>query len=160
VISLFCAAFFADGPDIFREMVRLTRPGGSVCLANWTSEYGGPHFKVLSRALEALGGHGQIPTSPCVSRLLSTQEMKQALLNAGCNEVTVEAVELSCPLPEPSSFLQELDLWFAGVPAYRELGPAGKERLQPCVDQAFKDVPMRHGIHGVPAVAHVAIGHV
>jgi hypothetical protein len=86
--------------------------------------------------------------------------MKQALLNAGCHEVTVEAVELSCPLPDSPSFLQELDLWFAAVPAYRELAPADKERIQPYIDEAFKDVPVRHGIRVVPGVAHVAIGYV
>jgi ubiquinone/menaquinone biosynthesis C-methylase UbiE len=160
VISLFCAAFFAEGPEIFREMVRLTRPGGSVCLANWTSEYGAPHFRVLSQALNAFGDHANLPTSPGVSRLLSAQEMKQALLSAGCDEVTVEAVELSCPLPDPASFLGELDIWFAAVPAYRELSPADKKRMQPSIDEVFKDVPVRHGIHVAPAIAHVAIGTV
>lgn len=160
VMSMFCAAFFADGPNIFREMVRLTRPGGSVCLTNWTSEYGGPQFKVLSQALRAFGEHGRLPTTPGVSLLLSAQEMKQALLDAGCKEVKVEAVELSCPLPDSSSFLGELDIWFAGVPAYRELTPSDKVRLQPCIDEAFKAVPMRHGIHVFPAIAHVAIGTV
>jgi ubiquinone/menaquinone biosynthesis C-methylase UbiE len=160
VMSLFCAAFFADVPDIFREMVRLTRPGGSVCLANWTSEYGGPQFRVLSQALKAFGGDANLPTTPGVSRLLAAEEMKQALLNAGCKEVTVEAVEVSCALPDPSSFLPELEIWFAAVPAYRELTPTDKERLQPCIEQAFKAVPLRHGIHVVPAVAHLAIGRV
>ncbi|HEU0146138.1 MAG TPA: class I SAM-dependent methyltransferase [Bradyrhizobium sp.] len=160
VMSLFCAAFFAEGPDIFKEMVRLTRPGGPVCLTNWTSEYGAPQFKVLSQALKAFGSREHLSTTPGVSRLLSAPEMEQALLNAGCNEVTVEAVEISCALPDSSSFLGELDIWFAGVPAYRELGSAGKERLQPYIDEVFKGVPMRHGIHVAPAVAHVAIGYV
>ncbi|GAB7526444.1 class I SAM-dependent methyltransferase [Paraburkholderia sp. 2C] len=160
VMSLFCAAFFAEGPDIFREMVRLTRPGGSVCLVNWTTEYGGPQFKVLSQALETLGGHGDLPTSPGVSRLLSAPELKQALLNAGCDEVAVEAVEVSCPLPDPFGFLKELEIWFASVPAFRGLTLTDKERLQPCLEEVFKDIPMRNGIHALPAIAHVAIGRV
>jgi ubiquinone/menaquinone biosynthesis C-methylase UbiE len=160
VMSLFCAAFFADGPEIFREMVRLTRSGGSVCLANWTTEFGGPQFKVLSQALKAMGGHGNLSTTPGVLHLLSAQEMKQALLDAGCDEVRVEAVEAPCALPGPSNFLQELDIWFAGVPAYRELAPADKKRLQPYIDEAFGEVPLHHGIHVLPAVAHIAIGSV
>jgi hypothetical protein len=82
------------------------------------------------------------------------------IAECGCNEVTVEAVEVSCPLPDPSSFLQELEIWFASVPAYCELASADKERIQPYVEEAFKGVPVRHGIHVVPAVAHLAIGQV
>jgi hypothetical protein len=46
------------------------------------------------------------------------------------------------------------------VPAYRELAPADKTRMQPCIDEVFKGLPVRHGIHVAPAVAHVAIGYV
>ena len=160
VMSLFCAVFFADGPEIFREMVRLTRSGGSVCLANWTTEFGRPQFKVLSQALKAMGVHGDLSTMPGVSRLLSAQEMKRTLLDAGCYEVTVEAVRVPCALPYPSNFLQELDIWFAGVPAYRELASVDKKRLQLYIDEVFEEVSFRHGIHVLPAVVHIAIGSV
>lgn len=160
VFSIFCAAFMDDAEAIFAQIVRLAKPGGSVCIVNWTTEFGAPMFELLARALRALPARQDLATSPGLDRLLTVHELKEALLGAGCSNVSVDPVEVSCRLPAPPVFLEELDTFFRVVPAYNHLTQTKKASLQELIEREFENVPIVDGVHTLRAVAHLAVGTV
>lgn len=56
VVSQFAAMFFADQQASLREMVRVTRPGGSITLATWASIDQSPGYAAMIELLQRLFG--------------------------------------------------------------------------------------------------------
>ena len=135
-----------------REMVRVVRPGGIVCVVNWATRYGSPVFEIVAQAMEQLdllpaGGMGHQ-----IARLDEGQ-----LSRAGCVDVSVEPIGSPGEpgdMPAPTEFLKELSPLFRVIPGFSNLQPAQLGELRSLIADKVT--------HGGPwnLEATLGIGHV
>jgi ubiquinone/menaquinone biosynthesis C-methylase UbiE len=126
--AIFSVTLMPHRDASLREMVRVVRPGGIVCLINWATPYGHPMFKIVTEAMEQLdllapGGMGS-----GIDPLNADH-----LLKAGCVDVSVEPIELPAKLPAPTDFLSELGPLFLAIPGFSALRRTQRANLESLV---------------------------
>jgi ubiquinone/menaquinone biosynthesis C-methylase UbiE len=102
-----------------REMVRVVRPGGIVCLINWATPHGHPMFEIVRQAMAQLD---VLPPGGTDRQIAPLEEGE--LLEAGCVDVSVEPIGVPARLPAPSDFFAELSPIFQTIPGFSDLQPS------------------------------------
>ena len=116
--AIFSVSLMSHRDASLREMVRVVRPGGIICLVHWATQYGHPMFKIVLEAMEQLDllppggmGHAIVPLED------------DHMLAAGCVDVSVEPIGMPARLPSSSTFLEELGPIFQVIPGFSDLQP-------------------------------------
>jgi hypothetical protein len=85
-------------------------------VVNWATRYGSPASEIVVGAMDRLD---LLPANG-IDQITSPDEAD--LLQAGCVDVSLEAIEVPCELPAPATYLGELGDFFRALPAYSRLG--------------------------------------
>lgn len=157
--SIFGVTFL--GPAVassLSEMLRVVRPDGTVAIAHWANEYGGPLFEILIRASRDVPDAIPEPfTAPM--EYLKRDELAGALTGAGLVDVRVEPLPVNCSLPAAEDFLWELNPMFRHLPGFRSLTFAQRARLDAAAVERVHRIEA--GAEAPPtSMAHVAYGRV
>jgi SAM-dependent methyltransferase len=123
--AIFSVTLMPHRDTSLREMVRVVRPGGIVCVVNWATRYGGPAFEILIEAMQHLD---LLPTDGPGHQIAPLEEAQ--LLEAGCVDVSLESIEAPGKLPAPTAFLDELGAFFKLIPGFSDLQPVQRADLQ------------------------------
>jgi len=81
--------FVPESPKGVAEMVRVTKPGGTISAYAWDMLGGGFPLEALRREVAALGGHSLFPPSPEASRI---DALRKLWTDAGIEAVETRAI--------------------------------------------------------------------
>jgi ubiquinone/menaquinone biosynthesis C-methylase UbiE len=84
---------------VFSEMARVLKPGGRVALSHWIGPPESPLFRIVFGTMQRLADMSVVPPSPPPFALSSEETMRQALEEAGFDEVSFLRLPLvfRCP---------------------------------------------------------------
>lgn len=126
VVSMFGTMFAARPERVSAELLRVTRPGGRIALANWTpTGFIGEMFKTQLRYVPAPAG---IP-SPL---LWGTEAAVNERLGAGTTSITFTRRLITFEYPfAPEQVVNEFRLWYGpSLRAFATLEESGRAGLQ------------------------------
>ena len=147
--AVFSVSLMPHRDASLREMVRVVRPGGIVCVVNWATRFGSPMFEVVAQAMEELG---LFPADGMDNQIAPLEEGQ--LLEAGCVTASIEPIGAPAEMPAPTRFLDELSAFLRAIPGFSSLQPAQLIDLRSLIAQKVT--------HGGPwnLEATLGIGHV
>jgi SAM-dependent methyltransferase len=127
VTCQFALMFFTDRAGALREMHRVLRPGGKLCLIVLQGIERHPFYVTLDRAIHArLGasGVGQI------FALGDTAGLAALVSAAGFIDVTVDPASMDARFPDPDGFLAgEIEVDTAAIPSMQSLDSGQRREL-------------------------------
>jgi ubiquinone/menaquinone biosynthesis C-methylase UbiE len=147
--SVFSVTLMPHRDASLREMVRVVRPGGFVCLVHWATPYGHPIFGIVLDAMEQLELSRPGAMGPPIAPLENSH-----LVHAGCVDVSITDIKLPATLPAPTSFLDELGPILRVIPGFSALQRIHLANLESLVAHKVT--------HGGPWTleATIGVGHV
>jgi len=117
VLSTFGVMFTADHARAAGELLRVTRPGGRIAMANWTPDgFIGQLFKTLGRHLPPAAG----ARSPA---LWGTEAYLKELFGGGAAELRCTRREFNFRYRSPQEFVQVFRQWYG--PVHKAFGALG-----------------------------------
>ena len=160
--SQFGVMLFPDLPRGLREMVRVTKPGGSVLIIT----YGEPgKVEFLQYFLHALQivvpGFTGLPSDPppLPFQVADPRVLKQRMTEAGLRDITIEQDV------EELSFSTGTDMWNwvtnsnpIAVGLIKDLSPAQKIEVQQTLEDMLRERAAGNGTAVISSVVNIAIG--
>lgn len=124
VLSTFGVMFTADHDRAVRELLRVTRPGGRIGMANWTPEgFIGQLFRVLGR-------HVPPPPGARPPSLWGTREWLDRMFGAEARAMEARPVNFVFRYPSPEYWLEYFRTWYGPtLKAFATLDEAGRDAL-------------------------------
>jgi len=123
-MSIFGAMFAPDQPKTAAELLRVTKPGGRIGMANWTpSGSVGTMFQTISK---------HAPPPPGVESPLrwGTEDGVRELLGDGVAEIRFERRISRQPFRSPEHYIEFFRTYFGPTQtAYERVGPEGEQAL-------------------------------
>jgi ubiquinone/menaquinone biosynthesis C-methylase UbiE len=123
-MSIFGAMFAPDQPKTAAELLRVTRPGGRIGMANWSPEGSvGQMFQTISK---------HAPPPPGVESPLQwgTEERVRELFGDGVSAIRIERRISRQPFRSPDHYIEFFRTYFGPTQtAYERVGPEGEEAL-------------------------------
>ncbi len=96
VFSMFALMFYPDRKAGFHEMHRVLRPGGTACIATFSSIEKSPLLQQLFAAMQSMAPTQQAPTDQAptydVDSLENPKTLSAEMVKAGFNKVTIHPV--------------------------------------------------------------------
>ena len=99
VICSFGLMHVASPAALFSEMARVLKPGGRVALSHWIDPSGSPLFRIVFGTLQRLADMSAVPPSPPPFALSAEDAMREALEQAGFDDVSVRTLPLVFTAP-------------------------------------------------------------
>lgn len=123
-LSTFGAMFAPNQPQTAAELLRVTKPGGRIGMANWTPEGAvGQMFKIVS-------GHAPPPPGVAPPIRWGTEDGLRELFGDGISELRLESAVLVWRFPSVDAWLEFFRTWFGPLKmAYARVGDEGAEAL-------------------------------
>jgi ubiquinone/menaquinone biosynthesis C-methylase UbiE len=124
VASTFGVMFAPDHEKAVRELLRVTRPGGRIALANWTPDGAiGEMFMTVAR-------HAPPPPGVKPPILWGDEDYLRELFGDAISDLRAERREFMFRYPSPEFQLEYFQTWFGPTKmAFARLDEAGKEAL-------------------------------
>jgi hypothetical protein len=123
-MSIFGAMFAPDQPKTAAELLRVTKPGGRIGMANWTSDGNvGQMFQTISR---------HAPPPPGIESPLrwGNEDRVRELLGDGVSEISFERRISRQPFRSADHYIEFFRTYFGPTQtAYERVGPEGEEAL-------------------------------
>ncbi len=94
VICSFGLMHVGSPEALFSEMARVLKPGGRVALSHWIGPPESPFFRIVFGTMQRLADMSAVPPSPPPFTLSSEEAMREALEQAGFEEVDVRRLPL------------------------------------------------------------------
>ena len=135
VVTMFGAMFAARPERAAAELVRVTRPGGRIVMANWTP--GGFIGEMLRTTVAYAPAPAGIP-SPL---LWGTQDAVRARLGASVSSLTFTRRLITFEYPfDPAQVVSEFRLWYGPtLRAFASLDDANREGLRRGLEQLWTE---------------------
>jgi ubiquinone/menaquinone biosynthesis C-methylase UbiE len=124
-MSIFGAMFAPDQPRTAAELLRVTRPGGRIGMANWTPDGGvGQLFRVIAK-------HAPPPPGIDPPLLWGTEERLRELFGDGVTELRVERRVSRQGFRSIDHYLDFFRTYFGPMKmAFERVGPDGEKALE------------------------------
>jgi ubiquinone/menaquinone biosynthesis C-methylase UbiE len=123
-MSIFGAMFAPDQPKTAAELLRVTKPGGRIGMANWTPEGAvGQMFQMISK---------HAPPPPGIESPLrwGNEDSVRELLGDGVSEISFERRISRQPFRSADHYIEFFRTYFGPTQtAYERVGPEGEEAL-------------------------------
>jgi len=123
-MSIFGAMFAPDQPKTAAELLRVTKPGGRIGMANWIPEGNvGQMFQTISK---------HAPPPPGIESPLrwGTEDRVRELLGDGVSEISFERRISRQPFRSADHYIEFFRTYFGPTQtAYERVGPEGEEAL-------------------------------
>lgn len=124
VVSTFGAMFSPDQDRTAAEMVRVTRPGGRIGLANWTPE------GFIGQLFKAIGKHLPPPTAVKPPSVWGTQNWLSSTFGAAASAIVAEPRHFVFRYRSAQHFLEIFQTYYGPVlKAFEALGEKGSKAL-------------------------------
>ena len=124
VISTFGAMFSPDQDRTAAELVRVTRPGGRIGLANWTPE------GFIGQLFKTIGKHLPPPTGAKSPSLWGTQSFLQSTFGAAASKIVAEPRHFVFRYRSAQRFLDVFRSYYGPVlKVFEALGEKGSRAL-------------------------------
>ena len=125
VTSVFGAMFAPDQAQAAAELIRVTKPGGTIALANWTPD------SFIGELFRTVGRHVPPPAGLSSPMLWGSEEHLRALLGDGVVSLEVRERTFTFRFPSPEHFVTFFRLWYGPtVMAFAALEGAAREALE------------------------------
>jgi len=125
MMSIFGAMFAPDQEKTAAELLRVTRPGGRIGMANWTPEGG------VGQLFATLAGHAPPPPGVDPPPLWGTEARLRELFGDGVSELSVERLEARQTFRSPAHFVEFFRTYFGPIKtAFERVGPDGEAALE------------------------------
>jgi len=123
-MSIFGAMFAPDQPKTAAELLRVTKPGGRIGMANWTPAGNvGEMFKTISK-------HAPPPPGVESPLLWGTEDRVRELFGDGVSDVRFEQRISRQPFRSPEHYIEFFRTYFGPTQmAYERVGPEGEQAL-------------------------------
>jgi ubiquinone/menaquinone biosynthesis C-methylase UbiE len=123
-MSIYGAMFAPDQRKTASELLRVTRPGGRIGMANWTPQGNvGEMFQTISK-------HAPPPPGVESPLLWGTEERVRELFGDGVSEIRFEPRISRQPFRSPEHYVEFFRTYFGPTQmAYERVGPEGEEAL-------------------------------
>ena len=125
-VSMFGAMFAARPDRAAAELLRVTRSGGRVAMANWTPS------GFIGQMLKATVAHAPPPAGAISPLLWGAEDSVRERLGAGCESLTLSrrVITFEYPVP-PEQVVTEFRLWYGPtLGAFASLDDQGRESLR------------------------------
>ncbi|MEZ5077809.1 MAG: methyltransferase domain-containing protein [Solirubrobacterales bacterium] len=124
-ISIFGAMFAPDQEKAAAELLRVTKPGGRIGMANWTPEGGvGEMFKTMAQ-------HAPPPPGVKPPLLWGVEEPLRELFGDGISALSLERPKARQTFRSPDHFIQFFRTYFGPIiTAFERVGPDGEAALE------------------------------
>ncbi len=124
VLSTFGAMFAPDQAKTAAELLRVTRPGGRIGMANWTPDgFVGGMFQTVSQ-------HAPLPPGVEPPVRWGTEERLRELFGDGISDLRAEVDHLTMRYPSFEAWLEFFKTWFGPMQmAYARVGEEGEQAL-------------------------------
>jgi SAM-dependent methyltransferase len=125
-VTMFGAMFAARPERAASELLRVTRSGGRIAMANWTPT------GFIGQMLKATVADAPAPTAIASPLLWGTEEAVRDRLGAGCESLTFSRrlISFEYPIP-PEQVVTEFRLWYGPtLRAFASLEDEGRESLR------------------------------
>lgn len=125
-VTLFGAMFAARPARAAAELLRVTRSGGRIAMANWTPT------GFIGQMLAATVAYAPAPTGVASPLLWGTEEAVRDRLGAGCKSLTLSrrVITFEYPVP-PEQVVTEFRLWYGPtLRAFASLEDQGRQSLR------------------------------
>jgi SAM-dependent methyltransferase len=124
-LSTFGAMFAPDHERTASEMLRVTRPGGRIGLANWTPD------SFIGRLFKVIGAHVPPPAGVKPPSLWGSEEHLQALFGAQASHIHCQRRVFNFRYASPAHFVQVFrDYYGPTHKAFAALDAAGQRALE------------------------------
>jgi ubiquinone/menaquinone biosynthesis C-methylase UbiE len=135
-MSVFGAMFAPDQQRTADELLRVTKPGGRIGMANWCPDGG------LERLFLTVMKHtGGPPPGVMPPVLWGTADHVKQLFGDGVSEVRTERVKSRQPFYSPDHYIDFFRSYFGPIKgAYETVGPEGEQALTEDLRQMLTDV--------------------
>lgn len=123
-ISVFGAMFAPDQERTAAELLRVTRPGGRIGMANWIPEGG------IGRLFATMAKHAPPPPGMDPPLLWGTEERLRELFGDGISDLRIEERRSRQPFRSVDHYLDFFRTYLGPTKvAYERVGPDGEEAL-------------------------------
>jgi SAM-dependent methyltransferase len=124
-MSTFGAMFAPDQERTAAELLRVTKPGGRIGMANWTPDGG------ISDMFVVMAKHtGGPPPGSVPPVLWGTEERLRELFGDGISELRVQRLKSRQAFRSPDHYIEFFRTYFGPVKAaFDKVGPGGEEAL-------------------------------
>ncbi len=157
--SMFGVINLPDWNKALREMARVTRPGGHVCVSSWKDPRTVASVGLLVEAMaEVFPGRETIPVPAGVQLAAEPDVLREGLSEAGFRDVTVQSVQVVWEVPSVAGFLARLDEAYGFMPLYRDMTIDERDRLTPALRVAAHRRAGSDGTLRATTIAHLAAG--
>lgn len=124
VLSTFGVMFTADHDRAVGELLRVTRPGGRIGMANWTPD------GFIGRLFRVLGRHVAPPPGARPPSLWGTREWLDRMFGAEARAMEARPVNFTFRYPSPEHWLEYFRSWYGPMlKAFASLDEPGREAL-------------------------------
>jgi ubiquinone/menaquinone biosynthesis C-methylase UbiE len=124
VLSTFGAMFTADQPRAAAELLRVTRPGGRIAMANWTPE------GFIGRLFRTIGSHVAPPAGAQSPARWGTRTWIDGAFGAEAETITATPRQFTFRYRSPEHFLEVFRTWYGPVlKAFGALDATGQAAL-------------------------------
>jgi ubiquinone/menaquinone biosynthesis C-methylase UbiE len=123
-MSIFGAMFAPNQPKTASELLRVTKPGGRIGMANWTPAGSvGQMFQTISK-------HAPPPPGVESPLLWGTEDRVRELFGDGISEIRFERRISRQPFRSPEHYIEFFRTYFGPTQmAYERVGPEGEQAL-------------------------------
>ena len=124
-MSIYGAMFAPDQERTAAELMRVTKPGGRIGMANWTPDGG-----VGQMFLTVMKHTGGPPPGMVPPVLWGTEDRLRELFGDGISELRIERLKSRQVFRSPDHYLDFFRTYFGPIKAaYEQVGPAGEAAL-------------------------------
>lgn len=134
-VTMFGAMFAARPERAAAELLRVTRSGGRVAMANWTPT------GFIGQMLEATVAYAPAPAGIASPLLWGTEDAVRDRLGAGCRSLTLSRriITFEYPVP-PEQVVTEFRLWYGPtLRAFASLDEQGRDSLRRALEQLWTE---------------------
>src|SRR6185312_7121366 len=125
VLSTFGVMFTPDQAKAASELLRVTRKGGRIGLANWTPD------GLIGQVFKILGRHLPPPAGAPSPAKWGEEAYLQALFGAGAASIAVTKRQFNFRYRSPAHFIEVFRTWYGPMhKAFAALPPEGAEALE------------------------------
>ena len=161
VLCRFGYMLMHDGKSALAETRRVLRPGGKVAFAVWGSPERNPFFMIPAISL-IQRGHMPAPEPPPAPGLFSMadpERVKDLLHDAGFEEVRVEEIPLTFPIPNADGYLEFIaDTAGPLAVALQELSESQRAEVRADVEDSLARFATDGVTYPLPGLALCAVG--
>ena len=134
-VTMFGAMFAARPERAAAELLRVTKSGGRIAMANWTPT------GFIGQMLKATVAYAPAPAGTASPLLWGTEDAVRDRLGAGCESLTLSRRTITFEYPfAPEQVVTEFRLWYGPtLRAFASLDDAGRDGLRRDLERLWTD---------------------